>query len=293
MLMNSDARVVFRLDVLGENAVRATIEFANVTETAVDLQEVVIADKAQEIEIEDPEQDKTIQTELEEIKEVISTRATELWRSAQQWFSTSRSLLKESYAAKKVAMGPVLQTVSEHALQLKEDTAARASTLVTSLPSLQTVSEHALQLKEDTAARASTLVTSLPSLQTVSEHALQLKEDTAARASTLVTSLPSLQTVSEHALQLKEDTAARASTLVTSLKQGAATRTLSDVTNQLVAQTQILSASATPAAQKAKANAAAVAEKMKASAGVLASTVSGWASIVAEEGREFASIQRF
>ena len=235
--MNSDARVVFRLDVLGENAVRATIEFANVTETAVDLQEVVIADKAQEIEIEDPEQDKTIQTELEEIKEVISTRATELWRSAQQWFSTSRSLLKESYAAKKVAMGPVLQTVSEHALQLKEDTAARASTLVTSLPSLQTVSEHALQLKEDTAARASTLVTSL--------------------------------------------------------KQGAATRTLSDVTNQLVAQTQILSASATPAAQKAKANAAAVAEKMKASAGVLASTVSGWASIVAEEGREFASIQRF
>jgi hypothetical protein len=32
---------------------------------------------------------------------------------------------------------------------------------------------------------------------------------------------------------------------------------------------------------------------MKASAGVLASTVSGWASIVAEEGREFASIQRF
>jgi hypothetical protein len=231
--MNSDARVVFRLDVLGENAVRATIEFANVTETAVDLQEVVIADKAQEIEIEDPEQDKTIQTELEEIKEVISTRATELWRSAQQWFSTSRSLLKESYAAKKVAMGPVLQTVSE------------------------------------------------------------LKEDTAARASTLVTSLPSLQTVSEHALQLKEDTAARASTLVTSLKQGAATRTLSDVTNQLVAQTQILSASATPAAQKAKANAAAVAEKMKASAGVLASTVSGWASIVAEEGREFASIQRF
>ena len=261
MLMNSDARVVFRLDVLGENAVRATIEFANVTETAVDLQEVVIADKAQEIEIEDPEQDKTIQTELEEIKEVISTRATELWRSAQQWFSTSRSLLKESYAAKKVAMGPVLQTVSE--------------------------------LKEDTAARASTLVTSLPSLQTVSEHALQLKEDTAARASTLVTSLPSLQTVSEHALQLKEDTAARASTLVTSLKQGAATRTLSDVTNQLVAQTQILSASATPAAQKAKANAAAVAEKMKASAGVLASTVSGWASIVAEEGREFASIQRF
>jgi hypothetical protein len=225
--------VVFRLDVLGENAVRATIEFANVTETAVDLQEVVIADKAQEIEIEDPEQDKTIQTELEEIKEVISTRATELWRSAQQWFSTSRSLLKESYAAKKVAMGPVLQTVSE------------------------------------------------------------LKEDTAARASTLVTSLPSLQTVSEHALQLKEDTAARASTLVTSLKQGAATRTLSDVTNQLVAQTQILSASATPAAQKAKANAAAVAEKMKASAGVLASTVSGWASIVAEEGREFASIQRF
>jgi hypothetical protein len=181
--MNSDARVVFRLDVLGENAVRATIEFANVTETAVDLQEVVIADKAQEIEIEDPEQDKTIQTELEEIKEVISTRATELWRSAQQWFSTSRSLLKESYAAKKVAMGPVLQTVSEHALQLKEDTAARASTLVTSLPSLQTVSEHALQLKEDTAARASTLVTSL--------------------------------------------------------KQGAATRTLSDVTNQLVAQTQI------------------------------------------------------
>jgi hypothetical protein len=237
MLMNSDARVVFRLDVLGENAVRATIEFANVTETAVDLQEVVIADKAQEIEIEDPEQDKTIQTELEEIKEVISTRATELWRSAQQWFSTSRSLLKESYAAKKVAMGPVLQTVSEHALQLKEDTAARASTLVTSLPSLQTVSEHALQLKEDTAARASTLVTSL--------------------------------------------------------KQGAATRTLSDVTNQLVAQTQILSASATPAAQKAKANAAAVAEKMKASAGVLASTVSGWASIVAEEGREFASIQRF
>jgi hypothetical protein len=265
MLMNSDARVVFRLDVLGENAVRATIEFANVTETAVDLQEVVIADKAQEIEIEDPEQDKTIQTELEEIKEVISTRATELWRSAQQWFSTSRSLLKESYAAKKVAMGPVLQTVSEHALQLKEDTAARASTLVTSLPSLQTVSEHALQLKEDTAARASTLVTSLPSLQTVSEHALQLKEDTAARASTLVTSL----------------------------KQGAATRTLSDVTNQLVAQTQILSASATPAAQKAKANAAAVAEKMKASAGVLASTVSGWASIVAEEGREFASIQRF
>jgi hypothetical protein len=233
MLMNSDARVVFRLDVLGENAVRATIEFANVTETAVDLQEVVIADKAQEIEIEDPEQDKTIQTELEEIKEVISTRATELWRSAQQWFSTSRSLLKESYAAKKVAMGPVLQTVSE------------------------------------------------------------LKEDTAARASTLVTSLPSLQTVSEHALQLKEDTAARASTLVTSLKQGAATRTLSDVTNQLVAQTQILSASATPAAQKAKANAAAVAEKMKASAGVLASTVSGWASIVAEEGREFASIQRF
>jgi len=237
MLMLSDARVVFRLDVLGENAVRATIEFANVTETAVDLQEVVIADKAQEIEIEDPEQDKTIQTELEEIKEVISTRATELWRSAQQWFSTSRSLLKESYAAKKVAMGPVLQTVSEHALQLKEDTAARASTLVTSLPSLQTVSEHALQLKEDTAARASTLVTSL--------------------------------------------------------KQGAATRTLSDVTNQLVAQTQILSASATPAAQKAKANAAAVAEKMKASAGVLASTVSGWASIVAEEGREFASIQRF
>jgi len=235
--MNSDARVVFRLDVLGENAVRATIEFANVTETAVDLQEVVIADKAQEIEIEDPEQDKTIQTELEEIKEVISTRATELWRSAQQWFSTSRSLLKESYAAKKVAMGPVLQTVSEHALQLKEDTAARASTLVTSLPSLQTVSEHALQLKEDTATRASTLVTSL--------------------------------------------------------KQGAATRTLSDVTNQLVAQTQILSASATPAAQKAKANAAAVAEKMKASAGVLASTVSGWASIVAEEGREFASIQRF
>jgi len=233
MLMNSDARVVFRLDVLGENAVRATIEFANVTETAVDLQEVVIADKAQEIEIEDPEQDKTIQRELEEIKEVISTRATELWRSAQQWFSTSRSLLKESYAAKKVAMGPVLQTVSE------------------------------------------------------------LKEDTAARASTLVTSLPSLQTVSEHALQLKEDTAARASTLVTSLKQGAATRTLSDVTNQLVAQTQILSASATPAAQKAKANAAAVAEKMKASAGVLASTVSGWASIVAEEGREFASIQRF
>jgi len=233
MLMNSDARVVFRLDVLGENAVRATIEFANVTETAVDLQEVVIADKAQEIEIEDPEQDKTIQTELEEIKEVISTRATELWRSAQQWFSTSRSLLKESYAAKKVAMGPVLQTVSE------------------------------------------------------------LKEDTAARASTLVTSLPSLQTVSDHALQLKEDTAARASTLVTSLKQGAATRTLSDVTNQLVAQTQILSASATPAAQKAKANAAAVAEKMKASAGVLASTVSGWASIVAEEGREFASIQRF
>ena len=231
--MNSDARVVFRLDVLGENAVRATIEFANVTETAVDLQEVVIADKAQEIEIEDPEQDKTIQTELEEIKEVISTRATELWRSAQQWFSTSRSLLKESYAAKKVAMGPVLQTVSE------------------------------------------------------------LKEDTAARASTLVTSLPSLQTVSDHALQLKEDTAARASTLVTSLKQGAATRTLSDVTNQLVAQTQILSASATPAAQKAKANAAAVAEKMKASAGVLASTVSGWASIVAEEGREFASIQRF
>jgi len=121
MLMNSDARVVFRLDVLGENAVRATIEFANVTETAVDLQEVVIADKAQEIEIEDPEQDKTIQRELEEIKEVISTRATELWRSAQQWFSTSRSLLKESYAAKKVAMGPVLQTVSE----LKEDTAAR------------------------------------------------------------------------------------------------------------------------------------------------------------------------
>ena len=237
MLMNSDARVVFRLDVLGENAVRATIEFANVMETAVDLHEVVIADKAQEIEIEDPEQDKTIQTELEEIKEVISTRATELWRSAQQWFSTSRSLLKESYAAKKVAMGPVLQTVSEHALQLKEDTAARASTLVTSLPSLQTVSEHALQLKEDTAARASTLVTSL--------------------------------------------------------KQGAATRTLSDVTNQLVAQTQILSASATPAAQKAKANAAAVAEKMKASAGVLASTVSGWASIVAEEGREFASIQRF
>ena len=237
MLMNSDARVVFRLDVLGENAVRATIEFANVTETAVDLQEVVIADKAQEIEIEDPEQDKTIQTELEEIKEVISTRATELWRSAQQWFSTSRSLLKESYAAKKVAMGPVLQTVSEHALQLKEDTAARASTLVTSLPSLQTVSEHALQLKEDTATRTSTLVTSL--------------------------------------------------------KQGAATRTLSDVTNQLVAQTQILSASATPAAQKAKANAAAVAEKMKASAGVLASTVSGWASIVAEEGREFASIQRF
>jgi len=231
--MNSDARVVFRLDVLGENAVRATIEFANVTETAVDLQEVVIADKAQEIEIEDPEQDKTIQRELEEIKEVISTRATELWRSAQQWFSTSRSLLKESYAAKKVAMGPVLQTVSE------------------------------------------------------------LKEDTAARASTLVTSLPSLQTVSEHALQLKEDTAARASTLVTSLKQGAATRTLSDVTNQLVAQTQILSASATPAAQKAKANAAAVAEKMKASAGVLASTVCGWASIVAEEGREFASIQRF
>ena len=237
MLMNSDARVVFRLDVLGEKAVRATIEFANVTETAVDLHEVVIADKAQDIEIEDPEQDKTIQTELEEIKEVISTRATELWRSAQQWFSTSRSLLKESYAAKKVAMGPVLQTVSEHALQLKEDTAARASTLVTSLPSLQTVSEHALQLKEDTAARASTLVTSL--------------------------------------------------------KQGAATRTLSDVTNQLVAQTQILSASATPAAQKAKANAAAVAEKMKASAGVLASTVSGWASIVAEEGREFASIQRF
>jgi len=226
MLMLSDARVVFRLDVLGENAVRATIEFANVTETAVDLQEVVIADKAQEIEIEDPEQDKTIQRELEEIKEVISTRATELWRSAQQWFSTSRSLLKESYAAKKVAM-------------------------------------------------------------------VQLKEDTAARASTLVTSLPSLQTVSEHALQLKEDTAARASTLVTSLKQGAATRTLSDVTNQLVAQTQILSASATPAAQKAKANAAAVAEKMKASAGVLASTVSGWASIVAEEGREFASIQRF
>eukprot|EP00900_Chrysochromulina_parva_P000347 jgi/Chrpa1/10312/Chrysochromulina_OHIO_Genome00018723-RA len=138
MLMRSDARVVFRLDVLGENAVRATIEFANVTETAVDLHEVVIADKAQEIEIEDPEQDKTIQTELEEIKEVISTRATELWRSAQQWFSTSRSLLKESYAAKKVAMGPVLQTVSEHALQLKEDTAARASTLVTSLPSLQT-----------------------------------------------------------------------------------------------------------------------------------------------------------
>ena len=237
MLMNSDARVVFRLDVLGEKAVRATIEFANVTETAVDLHEVVIADKAQDIEIEDPEQDKTIQTELEEIKEVISTRATELWRSAQQWFSTSRSLLKESYAAKKVAMGPVLQTVSEHALQLKEDTAARASTLVTSLPSLQTVSEHALQLKEDTAARASTLVTSL--------------------------------------------------------KQGATTRTLSDVTNQLVAQTQILSASATPAAQKAKANAAAVAEKMKASAGVLASTVSGWASIVAEEGREFASIQRF
>ena len=209
MLMNSDARVVFRLDVLGEKAVRATIEFANVTETAVDLHEVVIADKAQDIEIEDPEQDKTIQMELEEIKEVISTRATELWRSAQQWFSTSRSLLKESYAAKKVAMGPVLQTVSEHALQLKEDTAARASTLVTSL------------------------------------------------------------------------------------KQGAATRTLSDVTNQLVAQTQILSASATPAAQKAKANAAAVAEKMKASAGVLASTVSGWASIVAEEGREFASIQRF
>ena len=236
-MLNVEARVLFRLNVTGENAVRATIEFANVTETAVDLHEVVIADKAQDIEIEDPEKDKTIETELEEIKEVISTRATELWRSAQQWFSTSRSLLKESYAAKKVAMGPVLQTVSEHALQLKEDTAARASTLVTSLPSLQTVSEHALQLKEDTAARASTLVTSL--------------------------------------------------------KQGAATRTLSDVTNQLVAQTQILSASATPAAQKAKANAAAVAEKMKASAGVLASTVSGWASIVAEEGREFASIQRF
>ena len=236
-MLNVEGRVLFRLNVTGENAVRATIEFANVTETAVDLHEVVIADKAQDIEIEDPEKDKTIETELEEIKEVISTRATELWRSAQQWFSTSRSLLKESYAAKKVAMGPVLQTVSEHALQLKEDTAARASTLVTSLPSLQTVSEHALQLKEDTAARASTLVTSL--------------------------------------------------------KQGAATRTLSDVTNQLVAQTQILSASATPAAQKAKANAAAVADKMKASAGVLASTVSGWASLVAEEGRDFASIQRF
>ena len=208
-MLNVEARVLFRLNVTGENAVRATIEFANVTETAVDLHEVVIADKAQDIEIEDPEKDKTIETELEEIKEVISTRATELWRSAQQWFSTSRSLLKESYAAKKVAMGPVLQTVSEHALQLKEDTAARASTLVTSL------------------------------------------------------------------------------------KQGAATRTLSDVTNQLVAQTQILSASATPAAQKAKANAAAVADKMKASAGVLASTVSGWASLVAEEGRDFASIQRF
>ena len=187
-MLNVEARVLFRLNVTGENAVRATIEFANVTETAVDLHEVVIADKAQDIEIEDPEKDKTIETELEEIKEVISTRATELWRSAQQWFSTSRSLLKESYAAKKVAMGPVLQTVSEHALQLKEDTAARASTFVTSL------------------------------------------------------------------------------------KQGAATRTLSDVTNQLVAQTQILSASATPAAQKAKANAAAVADKMKASAGVLASS---------------------
>jgi len=138
----------FKLDVLGERSVRASIDFVEQWASDDNLDALCTENVSME---EYSGAGAEIEQSLDELKEVITTRATELWRTAQGWLRARHSMIKESYDIKK-----------QHALQFKDETVARVGSKVNAASrGLAGVTNDALQLKVATATRASTMVTTL------------------------------------------------------------------------------------------------------------------------------------